>query len=230
MGESVEEYAQRFKRSARRVGNNITEIGKAGAFTRELLPAIHLMAVLGDQSTLDKAIESTRKGEISALGYARQIIPDESGNIGNRIFEDIKKEKSNKDVENLTKQMEKLVMVIQNNENNNGYRRKNLNEAKYCYNCGKRGHIKPYCPENIRYENRNDNGQNNRRNNKNYEGNYRRNDRSLNFLGTSEEDRNVRRYESSIDSDTDEYEMYPVATKTRPSLRERKDERTKNYQ
>src|ERR1044071_246728 len=74
-GESVESYAQRFNKAARKVGNNVAEIGKAGTFTQGLLSAIYPMAVLGDQSTLERAIESAKRGEMSALGNLQQIRP-----------------------------------------------------------------------------------------------------------------------------------------------------------
>src|SRR2546421_9465341 len=67
-GESVESYAQRFNKVARKVGNNVAEIGKAETFTQGLLPAIYPMAVIGDQSTLERAIESAKRGERSAIG------------------------------------------------------------------------------------------------------------------------------------------------------------------
>src|SRR6266496_4695985 len=54
-GESVESYAQRFNKAARKVENNIDEIGKAVTFSEGLLPAIYPMAVIGDQSTLERA-------------------------------------------------------------------------------------------------------------------------------------------------------------------------------
>src|SRR5437764_13400440 len=46
-GESVESYAQRFNKAARKVGNTVAEIGKAITFTEELLPAIYPMATRG---------------------------------------------------------------------------------------------------------------------------------------------------------------------------------------
>ncbi|HVI21744.1 MAG TPA: retropepsin-like aspartic protease, partial [Bacillus sp. (in: firmicutes)] len=251
-GESVEEYAKRFNKAAKKLGNDITDIGKAGAFTRGLLPAVKQLAVLGDRSTLTNAMESARRAEMSAMGYAKQMIPEESlgtNNTGSNVFREMKKDKTERDIEDSTKQMEKMMMMIQNNgNNNNGYRRKDFSEVR-CYNCGKMGHYKSRCPEITGQRNWNNNEQDNRRNDRNYEGrnennrNYERrnennrnyegrNERSLNFLNTSEENGNRQRYESSEEEDNyeDEYEVYSVATRNRPSLREKKEGMARNVQ
>ena len=75
-GESVESYVLRFMKAARKVGNNVAEIGKAGTFSQGLLPAIYPLAILGDQSTLERAIERAKRGEMSALGNLQQIRPN----------------------------------------------------------------------------------------------------------------------------------------------------------
>src|ERR1041384_5285270 len=119
-GESVESYAQRFNKAARKVGNNVAEIGKAGTFTQKLLPAIYPMAVLGDQSTLERAIESAKRGERSALGNLQQIRPIMNQNLqqvkpvinqgreinSEEIYRDMRREKTDKDINELTKQMQ----------------------------------------------------------------------------------------------------------------------------
>src|SRR4051794_216219 len=199
-GESVEEYAKRFNKAAKKLGNDITDIGKAGAFTRGLLPAVKQLAVLGDRSTLTNAMESARRAEMSAMGYAKQMIPEESlgtNNTGSNVFREMKKDKTERDIEDLTKQMEKMMMMIQNNgNNNNGYRRKDFSEVR-CYNCGKMGHYKSRCPEITGQRNWNNNEQDNRRNDRNYEGrnennrNYeRRNENNRNYEGRNENNRN----------------------------------------
>src|SRR5439155_501520 len=108
-GESVESYVLRFMKAARKVGNNVAEIGKAGTFSQGLLPAIYPLAILGDQSTLERAIESAKRGEMSALGNLQQIRPNlqqvvpmvNQGELlnseENRVYRDMKKEKTDRD-------------------------------------------------------------------------------------------------------------------------------------
>ena len=103
--------------------------------------------------------------------------------------------------------------------NNNERRNYRNNDDIRCYNCNRTGHIRPKCPElgyngnerNFRNDNnnsRNNGNERNFRNNnnpRNNERNYNRNDRSLNFISTSNEDRNVQ-YFGSSDEDEDDYQ------------------------
>ena len=63
--ESVKVYAQRFKGLIERIEEDIPEIGKVITFTRGLLPAIYLIAVMGNQNSLNEAIESAKDAEIN---------------------------------------------------------------------------------------------------------------------------------------------------------------------
>jgi predicted aspartyl protease len=104
-----------------------------------------------------------------------------------------------------------------NYNNRNNFRNNNGERNVECYHCGRTGHIRPRCLElqeqnknneqrNNRqnYENRrNDNNDRNFRDNRNGQRNNGRNERSLNYISTSEEDRNVQEYESSEDEEYD---------------------------
>src|SRR2546423_7667186 len=202
-GESVESYAQRFNKAARKVGNNVAEIGKAGTFSQGLLSAIYPLAILGDQSTLERAVESAKRGEMSALGNLQQIRPimnqGESVNSkGNRVYRDMRKEKTDKDIDELTKQMQRMVTLMERQDTRSSWRNRNYRENNQrnrrpivCYACNKEGHIAPECPNNRR---RNDNYQNRDRRNEDHRSENRRNsnrvgnNRSLNFLSANREE------------------------------------------
>jgi len=116
-------------RAARKIGNNVAEVRKASTFTQGLLPAIYLMAVLGSQSTLDNAIESAKREEMSAIGNLQQLRPDQetryqidNTEMENKIFGEMKKEKTNKDIDDLTKQMERLVTLVERQDGRDRYR------------------------------------------------------------------------------------------------------------
>lgn len=221
LGESVESYAQRFRQAAKKVGTDIAEAGKAGIFTKGLLPAIYSTAILGSQRSLSKAIESAKRGELSAMGYARQIIPEQvfNNNSNNRIFQDMTKEKNKDAIEDLMNKFEKLEVKLMNQLGNSNNRRNfqgnnQRNNNIVCFNCNRIGHISPNCPERMN-ENRNyrgDNRNNNRNRNYNQEFNRRNNnrnenERSLNFLHTANEERIISDYESS---DEEEYSINQI--------------------
>jgi Retrotransposon gag protein/Zinc knuckle len=146
-GEDVDEYTQRFRKISRRIGNDITEIGKAGTYTRGLLPAIQNYAILGDQDTLDKAIESAKRAEMSVLGSYRQMLPKPETAIDalNRTFQNVIEEKKNEDMNILKKQLEKMIYLLRNElKKNRGYNKTRNVECFYCKN---EGHYARRCPE-----------------------------------------------------------------------------------
>jgi len=211
IGENVDSFAIRFKKIAKKLTNTeLPERRKATMFIRNLLPAIYTGAVLGKWDNLNEALESARRGEMSAMGLARQIIPEQISINDNRIFQDMIKEKDKDAMDEVMKKLEKLEIKVMNQMGNNrGNNRGNYWENNQrnnrnniiCYNCNETGHIATRCPNSNRRntgDNRRDNRNYNQRNNgRNYNGN--RNERSLNFLRTSDEDRTVQDHESSDD-------------------------------
>src|SRR5256714_9460450 len=231
-GESVESYAQRFNKAARKVGNNVAEIGKAGTFSQGLLSAIYPLAILGDQSTLERAVESAKRGEMSALGNLQQIRPimnqGESVNLeGNRVYRDMRKEKTDKDIDELTKQMQRMVTLMERQDTRSSWRNRNYDENNQgnrrtivCYICNETGHISPNCPNNRR---RNDDYQNRERRNENYRnrnrgsGNRNENNRHAYFLSANREEQDALEQEDSSSeeySEEDERKMYEIETRS----------------
>src|SRR5436190_3733008 len=85
-------------------------------------PAIKQFALLGNQGTVAEAKESARRAEISAFGFARQLIPEETleNNKSNEtVYEKVKKEKTEKNMEDLMKKFEKLEVKLMNQMGNN---------------------------------------------------------------------------------------------------------------
>src|SRR5436305_4828308 len=192
MGESVDSFAQRFKKAARKVGNNVADDGKIMDFIERLLPAIRPWANMGNQNTLDEAIASAKRGEQNAMGFARQLIPEQTfTSENNRIYQDMGKEKNKDVMEELMKEFKEMKLHYMNQGRNN-YRRndnynRNRNNNIECYNCGERGHTRPYCPNNQRTENNNRVNENNRT--------YRNNDRNnngRNYENNNQDNRNRR--------------------------------------
>ena len=155
----------------KKLGNDITDIGKAGAFIRGLLPIIKQYTLLQDRSTLSNAMESAKNSEMSVMGMVKQMIPEELGisKIENRIFKDMNKEKTPVDMDEVIRRMEKMTMAIKTEiKNEIRNERRNYNEIR-CFDCGKMGHIRTRCPE--RNEQRNTDNRQNYRRNENYERN-----------------------------------------------------------
>ena len=143
-----------------------------------------------------------------------------SGSYNNRIYRDMKREKSDKDMENITERLDKLVMLLERKEErNNNYRQKNNNRVYdrsqiVCYTCNQRGHYASECRNgngnsngrNEQNNQRND-GQSNQRNNRN-EQRSNRNNRSVNKISVIYEE-NESEYESlsEYDSEREIYEL-----------------------
>ena len=147
----------------------MAEIGKAMTFVQGLLPAIYAFTVLGGQNnTMDTAIESAKRAELAVIGQLQPIVmPQRMENniyqelqIGktNRILQDIKKEKTEDDMDDLVKQMKELkTYMIEtqkgNNERNN-YNRNTRGNRDYdvqnitCWTCGEKGHYANRCGNN----------------------------------------------------------------------------------
>ena len=58
-------YEIRFKRLLDRVKDDIPEMNRVTLFTRGLIPEVYSLTVLGDRSTLEKVIDSTKRTEVS---------------------------------------------------------------------------------------------------------------------------------------------------------------------
>ena len=225
-GESVETYAIRFNTAARRVGNNVAEIGKATTFIQGLLPAIHPFAILGGQNTtMDTAVESAKRAELAAIGQLQQImIPQNTNqstlqNVGENVYRKLQKEKADENsIEELTKQFKDFK--IQMLRNTNGNRRQDTRdiicwkcnekghyasscENRYritCTNCGKTGHTERNCrskEKEVRFEGNERNGRRNR---------------DLNYLGVTCEEEETPESEDSSDSEysEDEREIFEL--------------------
>src|SRR5436190_15562618 len=178
--------------AAKKVGNNVAEIGKATTFIQGLLPAIYAYAVLGGQNTtMDTAIESAKRAELAAIGQLQQImIPQNVNqlglqNVGENVYQKLQKEKADENsIEELTKQFKDFK--IQMLRNSNGNRRQDIrnitcwrcNERGHyanncenrneitCNNCGKEGHIERNCrnkEKEVRFERNEGNGRRNRK-------------------------------------------------------------------
>src|SRR3989440_275209 len=160
-------------------------------FIERLLPAIRPWANMGNQNTLDEAIASAKRGEQNAMGFARQLIPEQTfTSENNRIYQDMGKEKNKDVMEELMKEFKEMKLHYMNQGRNN-YRRndnynRNRNNNIECYSCGERGHIRSDCPNNRRIENNNRVNENNRA--------YRNNDRNNNgnYENTNQDNRNRR--------------------------------------
>ena len=248
MGESVEAYARRFKKAAKRTGNTIPEVGKAMAFIQGLLPAIYPMAILGGRrNTLDRAIESAKTGEMSAMGYARQVLPEQilnntiDFNRDNRIYQDMKREKGKDDIDDLADQLCKKMeirMLQQDNRgnyqrsngnyqrNNRNYQRNNGNyqgnRDRRCYECNELGHIRPNCPNINRTQDSRSTGRNNRKNNEKNDESRRTNVKEYRLFDSLNYNRASEEKENAHDTDyssENEYEMYEMTTRSGKKVR-----------
>ena len=116
--ETVNTYEIRFRTLARKVQNDITEIGKIMFFKKGLLPEIYSLTVLGERNmlengkrnTLENVIDSAKRAEISLNCVKRDMV--------------------------------KTKIIDRNGENTKRGKRKRKSR---CYNCGKKGHIFTEC-------------------------------------------------------------------------------------
>ena len=98
------------------------------------------MAILGGRrNTLNRAIESAKTGEMSAMGYARQVLPEQilnntiDFNRDNRIYQDMKKEKGKDDMDDLADQLCKRMEIrMLQQDNRRNYQRSNGNYQRNC--------------------------------------------------------------------------------------------------
>src|SRR5918911_955617 len=235
-GESVESYATRFNAAARRVGNNIAEIGKATTFVQGLLPAIYSMTVIGGQNnTMDAAIESVKRAELTAIGQLQQImIPQNmnqlgSQNVGESVYQKLQKEKAdNTSMDELMKKFNEMEIRLlrKDNDYRNNRRYNNRNNQNFeCFACGRKGHKVTECKDErkkdeyfrrgrrLRDDNENRNYRNNRRNDDRDERNRNGNrTRDLNLLGVTFEEKNApeREYSSDEEYSEDEKQVFDL--------------------
>ena len=66
-GETVNSYAERFRKNARRIKGQMNDSIRSLRFTKGLLPEIYVLTILGDRSTLDNAIETAMRAEDGIL-------------------------------------------------------------------------------------------------------------------------------------------------------------------
>jgi len=180
----VEEFNGRFDKVVQKVGADVMDVGKAAGYTWALLPIIKQFAVLGNQETLEESKESARRAEISAFGFARQLIPEQTSLTNtNRIYQDMKTEKKDDAMDELMKKFKEMEVKLLNQtgtnnrgnyqrnysrnyqgnyQENNNNRRRNYDNL-VCFECNQTGHIRPDCPE--IGNNRNNRGPSGRENN-----------------------------------------------------------------
>jgi hypothetical protein len=189
-GESVENYATRFKKILRIAnrGINLPDIFKVELFVDGLRSELVEQTRYGNLGNLNDAIERAKlveriRGEkiqheiyqeVNEKGVA-DILRKYSNpyrNKDNEIFQ--KMQEDVKDTNELEERLKKLEIKTLNNERRNDFR--NVT----CYTCGERGHTSRVCRQKVNRNFRNQrNGNNVRRNeqrNINYLGNYHNND------------------------------------------------------
>src|SRR5881398_1192301 len=176
---------------------------------------------------------------MSALGNLQQIRPNlqkvvpmvNQGELlnseENRVYRDMKKEKTDKDMDELTKQMQRMVTLMERQDTRSSWRNRNYDENNQgnrrtivCYICNETGHISPNCPNTRR---RNDDYQSRERRNENHRnrnrgsGNRNENNRHAYFLSTNQEENDMLEQEDSSSeeySEEDERKMYEIETRS----------------
>ena len=182
-GETVEEYTNRFKKTLRiavRGGVNLHNNFKIEFYLQGLDTEIQIQTRLSSPQTLQEAIDRAKLVEETkntvlnnVLGTQKtqpmeEILQEQTNKNKqtNRIYEEMNKEKTNKDIEELTQKFEKVEAHLANlarSQNRPHYQNSNLicRNCKRpghtmdrcmlmnytCYGCGQRGHTTTYCPQ-----------------------------------------------------------------------------------
>src|SRR5437764_6846643 len=189
-----------------------------------------------------EAISNAKKAEREVL---RQVIPEQEFIPDNRIYEEMKKEVTQKDEDKLEKMFKEMkIQLLQEVRGNNSYRNTGYrnNREVICYKCGKKGHYSPNCREKETQEkkcytcgsknhlarecnnrgNQRDNIRNNTRRNErnNNRDNSKNNECHLNYLGIDSSERREIPTEGEFSSDEDyERRFYPVSTRSQEKYR-----------
>src|SRR5204863_6961427 len=203
IGETIEDYANRFRKTLKRIDptNTLPEGMKAQKFIKGLLPT-YLMAVsAGNIATLEGAINTARQVEMTLQIGMTTANNNVINNIGvSSLGTNLNPKVSGEEIDELTKKMEKMTLLLENQQqrgnNYNNYQRRNTNYQRNnnnprngnnddwqrnvtCYDCGQRGHIATNCRNERNSNGQGDNNRNNG-NNRNGNTNNRNNEQHLN--------------------------------------------------
>ena len=209
--ENVEKYYRRWLKLEKLIGDAMNDEFKKETFIYGLLPGY--MKLIDDTKNTKEIMEQVKKIELRTNVYEERRKENEgkdsNKNFRNVIIEEEVKKVTSEEMDDLTNMFSKMEINLlekidkklnykknYDNGGKNNQRRQNYNgNNNYynnieCYHCGKKGHIRPNCPEmdqdgnndrnNDRRRNNNE-GRNNGRN----ENNSRRNNNGNNNNGRS---------------------------------------------